>query len=110
MPTGRPANIGAGCAKNWKNRKKFVIFFQFIIEYALCYVSLEVYFYFVHRLFHIPALYAHFHRRHHEWIHPVGSTALYAHPIEVAILDIPAVFLGQLTRHPDTDDRNAPES
>jgi len=38
---------------------------------------LDIFFYMLHRLFHIPALYKRFHKKHHEILSPVGFSSLY---------------------------------
>ena len=37
---------------------------------------------FSNRALHIPFLYKHIHKKHHEWTAPIGITAMYNHPLE----------------------------
>lgn len=34
------------------------------------------------RLVHLPLLYKHIHKKHHEWTAPIGVVSIYAHPLE----------------------------
>jgi methylsterol monooxygenase len=36
----------------------------------------------ISRLLHIPLIYKHVHKLHHEWTAPIGIEAVYAHPFE----------------------------
>jgi sterol desaturase/sphingolipid hydroxylase (fatty acid hydroxylase superfamily) len=42
----------------------------------------NIFFYIIHRLFHINYFYKRIHNIHHEFIEPVAPSALYAHPLE----------------------------
>lgn len=55
---------------------------DYIRVLALCALSLEVWFYATHRLFHHPLLYRHVHKMHHRYRFPTPMCALYAHPVE----------------------------
>ena len=42
----------------------------------------NLFFYWSHRLLHVPFVFRHVHYKHHEFIEPIGVAALYAHPFE----------------------------
>jgi sterol desaturase/sphingolipid hydroxylase (fatty acid hydroxylase superfamily) len=42
----------------------------------------NLFFYWSHRLLHVPIFFRYIHSKHHEFIEPIGVAALYAHPIE----------------------------
>jgi sterol desaturase/sphingolipid hydroxylase (fatty acid hydroxylase superfamily) len=42
----------------------------------------NLFFYWFHRLLHVPFMFRYVHSKHHEFIEPIGVAALYAHPIE----------------------------
>ena len=42
----------------------------------------NLFFYWSHRLLHVPFMFRYIHSKHHEFIEPIGVAALYAHPIE----------------------------
>ena len=42
----------------------------------------NLFFYWSHRLLHVPFMFRYVHYKHHEFIEPVGVAALYAHPLE----------------------------
>jgi sterol desaturase/sphingolipid hydroxylase (fatty acid hydroxylase superfamily) len=42
----------------------------------------NLFFYWSHRLLHVPIMFRYIHSKHHEFIEPIGVAALYAHPIE----------------------------
>jgi sterol desaturase/sphingolipid hydroxylase (fatty acid hydroxylase superfamily) len=54
---------------------------------------LELWFYHVHRLLHLPAFYR-WHRQHHEFERPFALAALYGSTVEFLLLNVAAVFLG----------------
>nr|CAB3244922.1 fatty acid hydroxylase domain-containing protein 2-like [Phallusia mammillata] len=58
-----------------------------------CVVLEEIMFYYVHRLLHIPFLYKHIHKVHHEWKAPIAVSALYAHPLEDIMVNILTVVI-----------------
>lgn len=59
-------------------------------------IILEIAFYYSHRLLHQPYFYRLIHKKHHEFIAPVGMAAVYAHPIEHIISNLTPIFLGPL--------------
>lgn len=40
------------------------------------------------RLVHLPLLYKHIHKKHHEWTAPIGVVSIYAHPLEHIVSDL----------------------
>ena len=54
----------------------------------------EVLFYCSHRCLHHPALYARFHKQHHEWTAPTAIICIYAHPVEFVVGNILPVLAG----------------
>ena len=55
---------------------------SFILEFIFFVIIEEIGFYYSHRLFHTPLLYKWIHKKHHDWIAPIGCACIYAHPIE----------------------------
>eukprot|EP01059_Diplonema_ambulator_P019972 TRINITY_DN33655_c0_g1_i1.p1 TRINITY_DN33655_c0_g1~~TRINITY_DN33655_c0_g1_i1.p1 ORF type:complete len:286 (+),score=72.97 TRINITY_DN33655_c0_g1_i1:56-913(+) len=60
-------------------------------QVAICAILWEIPFYLSHRLLHIPALYRHIHKVHHEYETPISTMGVYAHWIEHQILVGPVV-------------------
>ncbi len=56
----------------------------------------EVLFYYSHRAFHHPKLYAKFHKKHHEFTSPVGAVAIYCTPTEFLVSDLLPLGIGLL--------------
>lgn len=57
-------------------------FWDFGLRFLGYMVCEEIWFYFSHRALHIPFLYKHIHKMHHEWTSPCTAASLYAHPLE----------------------------
>ena len=65
-------------------------------QLALTVLIEELCFYGSHRLFHTHALYAAFHKLHHQYTAPFGFAAVYAHPLEHLLSNVLPVALGPL--------------
>lgn len=53
----------------------------------------EVFFYTLHRIAHFPLFYRRIHKTHHELTAPIGLGALYCHPLEMVLVNLPSVLL-----------------
>jgi len=62
---------------------------------AVFFVIEDFYFYFIHRLLHVPWFYKNVHKIHHEHAAPFGMVAEYAHPVETMFLGF-GTMLGPL--------------
>ena len=69
---------------------------KLIFDFVICVLTEEVAFYYSHLLLHNPALYKQIHKTHHEWTAPVGTAALYAHPLEHVVSNMLPIALGPL--------------
>ena len=74
------------------------IFFTYCIAYLINGVG----FYWAHRLFHAKALYAYFHKQHHEFTGSMGIAAEYANPVEQIFANLLPTLGGVIFRgtHP----------
>ncbi|XP_061858581.1 fatty acid hydroxylase domain-containing protein 2 isoform X2 [Colius striatus] len=70
--------------KWWGNTfsKELPTFQWLLVELCIFILIEEILFYYTHRLVHLPALYKHIHKKHHEWTAPIGIISIYAHPLE----------------------------
>ena len=68
------------------------IIFDLIISLFI----VEITFYYIHRLLHLPFLYKYIHSIHHIYSTPIAIGALYAHPLEYIFSNILPVVLGPL--------------
>uniref|UniRef100_A0A1X7UT11 Fatty acid hydroxylase domain-containing protein n=1 Tax=Amphimedon queenslandica TaxID=400682 RepID=A0A1X7UT11_AMPQE len=64
-----------------------------LIVYAL---SVELVFYYMHRLFHHRFLYSRIHKIHHEWTAPISLASVYCHPIEHFFVNLLSTLSGPL--------------
>lgn len=80
----------------WKPMLKYTpnILFNLIITFLGYFSVAEIVFYSSHRLLHIPFLYKHIHKRHHQWQIPMTLATLDAHPIEHFLTNVAPVLLG----------------
>lgn len=69
-----------------------------LVAHFVCFLPVaDVCFYFPHRLFHANAwLYKHVHYVHHSWHAPTSLCAIYAHPLEFLVGNLPVVAAGPL--------------
>jgi sterol desaturase/sphingolipid hydroxylase (fatty acid hydroxylase superfamily) len=65
--------------------------------FAWYYFSQCVYFYFLHRLFHLPFFWKNYHRVHHKIREPLPHAAFYCHWLEHVGINIASVLIGPLT-------------
>jgi len=63
-------------------------------DLAVCLLVIEILFYYIHRLFHVPGLYRYAHKIHHEWIAPVSVSSIYCHPLEYLLSNLLPVVIG----------------
>jgi methylsterol monooxygenase len=64
---------------NWMDRSFSYVWL--LPEFCVLYLLSDFLFYVTHRILHLPSFYK-FHKLHHQIIHPIGISAIYAHPIE----------------------------
>ncbi|KAI9292911.1 hypothetical protein K502DRAFT_60268 [Neoconidiobolus thromboides FSU 785] len=61
---------------------------EIIINVILCVICEEVFFYYIHRLFHHPKLYSIVHKKHHQFSAPIGIAAFYMEPSDFALSNL----------------------
>ena len=54
----------------------------------------EILFYYFHRLLHDPSIYKYIHKKHHQFVAPIGLASTYCHPVEHLISNLIPVGLG----------------
>jgi sterol desaturase/sphingolipid hydroxylase (fatty acid hydroxylase superfamily) len=67
--------------------------FEVVFGVARSVLIREVVFYYVHRIFHLPSIYAGVHKKHHHFIAPVALAAQYATPTEHIFANILPIAL-----------------
>ncbi|XP_030066989.1 fatty acid hydroxylase domain-containing protein 2-like isoform X2 [Microcaecilia unicolor] len=67
-----------------------------LLELFIFTLTVEIVFYYLHRLFHHPKLYRHIHKKHHEWTAPIGVVVLYVHPLEHMTSSLLPVMVGPI--------------
>ncbi|NXA32106.1 FXDC2 protein, partial [Eudromia elegans] len=68
----------------------------FLVELSVFTFIEEILFYYSHRLAHLPLLYKHIHKKHHEWTAPIGVVSIYAHPVEHILSNTLPVMTGPM--------------
>lgn len=69
-------------------------FLEFAWGIAASIVLQEVWFYYFHRLAHWKPFFKHIHYKHHQYKAPVALAAVYAHPVEMGLVNIPSILFG----------------
>ncbi|NXJ63281.1 FXDC2 protein, partial [Rostratula benghalensis] len=84
--------------KWWGNTfsKELPTFHWFLVELSIFTIIEEILFYYTHRLVHLPLLYKHIHKKHHEWTAPIGVVSIYAHPVEHILSNTLPVMTGPM--------------
>ncbi|KAM9373599.1 fatty acid hydroxylase domain-containing protein 2 [Phaethornis superciliosus] len=84
--------------KWWGNTfsKELPTFQWFLVDLSIFTLVEEVLFYYTHRLVHLPLLYKHIHKKHHEWTAPIGVVSFYAHPLEHILSNTLPVMTGPM--------------
>jgi sterol desaturase/sphingolipid hydroxylase (fatty acid hydroxylase superfamily) len=67
--------------------------FVVVVQMVAWVLLAETGFYFSHRLIHQGVLYQHIHKQHHQFKTPIAISAMYAHPVEVALSNVGAHFV-----------------
>jgi sterol desaturase/sphingolipid hydroxylase (fatty acid hydroxylase superfamily) len=66
-----------------------------VIHLIITVVIEEVWFYHSHRVMHCSFMYK-FHKQHHSFNKPIALAALYCHPVEMLLCNIPLVLVGPI--------------
>ncbi|XP_054711786.1 fatty acid hydroxylase domain-containing protein 2-like [Uloborus diversus] len=69
---------------------------RFIFDIVVQILTEEVFFYYSHRFLHHPPIYRRYHKKHHEWISPIGVSAIYCHPVEHVLSNVLPTFAGSV--------------
>ncbi|XP_035211945.1 fatty acid hydroxylase domain-containing protein 2-like [Stegodyphus dumicola] len=69
---------------------------RFIFDILMQVLMEEIFFYYSHRLLHHSLFYKRYHKKHHEWISPVGPSAIYCHPVEHVLSNVWPTFIGSV--------------
>ena len=67
---------------------------EIIIQIIFFIIMEDVAFYWVHRALHIPFLYKHFHKRHHDYKITIGIASEYTLPLEFILINLIPTSLG----------------
>ncbi|KAF8788705.1 Fatty acid hydroxylase domain-containing [Argiope bruennichi] len=82
--------------RGYDSGKTIPTFRRIVLEIAFCVIMEEIGFYYFHRLLHLPRIYKHIHKIHHEWTSPIAITAIYCHPVEHLLSNLTPALLGPL--------------
>ena len=80
---------------NYTDKVHYYYYFNYI-PWILC---SEMYFYYVHRLFHTPYLYKNIHYFHHKHDKPYALCAYVVHPLEHLLVNLPTLLIGPMIFH-----------
>eukprot|EP00731_Ephydatia_muelleri_P028449 Em0020g93a len=69
---------------------------EYVLEIGAFMLIEDTMTYWIHRLFHTPFLYKHFHKVHHRYHHPTGLASYYFHPVDLAVGVSVPLFTGPL--------------
>lgn len=72
---------------------------RLLVDLMFCVLIEDIFQYIFHRALHLPFIYPHIHKVHHEWTTPFAMAASYSHPAEVLILGF-CTFAGPLMCRP----------
>ena len=67
-----------------------------VLQLLGCLPLAELVFYSTHRLLHTQWLWTHVHYLHHKWSAPIAPCAVFAHPAEFLLANIPVIMMGPL--------------
>ena len=67
-----------------------------VLQLLGCLPLAELVFYATHRLLHTNWLWTHVHYLHHKWSAPIAPCAVFAHPAEFLLANIPVIMMGPL--------------
>lgn len=62
-------------------------------DFVYASLAREVVFYYIHRAFHHPLVYAKVHKKHHQFTAPIAFAGQYAHPVEHILANLAPVML-----------------
>ena len=76
------------------NYNNYISLYTILRDIVISTLMVEIFFYYSHRILHLPIFYRTIHSIHHEYTAPVAISALYSHPIEYIFSNIIPVFIG----------------